>query len=81
MIVGDTARNPGRSGIQTVVRSLAAAFGAMGAPVRPVVWHPNSGHLRPLRPEWSLGLGAEPLRDPPGWPVRQLLTQPAAWPW
>ena len=80
MIVGDTARNPGRSGIQTVVRSLAAAFGDMDAPVRPVVWHPNSGHLRPLRPEWSLGLGAESLRDPPGWPWPTLLAQPATWP-
>ena len=79
MIVGDTARNPGRSGIQTVVRSLAAAFGKRGAPVRPVAWHPNSGHLRPLRRDWSLGLGAEPLRDPPGWPVGGLLAQPATW--
>ena len=81
MIVGDTVRNPGRSGIQTVVRSLAAAFGAMRAPVRPVSWHADRRQLRPLRPEWSLGLGAEPLRDPPGWPGWPLLTQPAAWPW
>jgi glycosyltransferase involved in cell wall biosynthesis len=79
MIVGDTMRNPGRSGIQTVVRSLAAAFGAQGAPVRPVVWKANFRHLRPLPPEYSVGLGAEPLRDPPGTPL-SLLWTPAAWP-
>ena len=61
MVVGDTVRNPGRSGIQTVVRSLAAAFGAQDAPVRLVVWKANSRHLRPLPPEYSAGLGAEPL--------------------
>lgn len=81
LIVGDTVQNPGRSGIQTVVRSLAAAFGAMRAPVRPVVWHAGTQQLRPLRREWSLGLGAEVLRDPPGWPVRELFAQPATWPW
>ncbi len=66
-VCGDTVRNPGRSGIQTVVRSLAAAFGARHAPVRPVVWHGERRHLRPLPADWSLGLGAEPLRDPPTW--------------
>lgn len=65
MVAGDTARNPGRSGIQTVVRSLAAAFAAMGAPARPVVWKPGADALRPLPPELSLGWGAEPLRAPP----------------
>jgi glycosyltransferase involved in cell wall biosynthesis len=81
LVVGDTVRNPGRSGIQTVVRSLAAAFGARRARVRPVIWHPGGEHLRPLPPELSLGLGAEPLRDPPGTP-RSLLWQPAGWlPW
>ncbi len=75
MVAGDTARNPGRSGIQTVVRSLAAAFGAMGVPARPVVWKAGADQLRPLPPELSLGWGAEPLRDPPasrwpkGWPA------------
>ena len=77
-VCGDTARNPGRSGIQTVVRSLAAAFGSTGAPVRPVIWRPGSGHLRPLPAAWSLGLGAEPLRDPP-WAARDFLRQPGTW--
>ncbi len=80
LAVGDTARNPGRSGIQTVVRSLAAAFGAANLPARLVVWHAPSGNFRPLRPEWSLGLGAEPLRDPPV-TVASLLAQPTTWPW
>ena len=66
-VCGDTARNPARSGIQTVVRSLAAAFGARRDPVRLVVWQPGWKHLRPLAPERSLGLGAEPLRDPARW--------------
>jgi glycosyltransferase involved in cell wall biosynthesis len=81
MSVGDTVRNPGRSGIQTVVRSLAAAFGGMGAPVRPVVWNAGLEHLHPLPPELSLGLGAEPLRDPTGTFPLTLLGQPAVWPW
>ena len=79
LMVGDTVRNPGRSGIQTVVRSLAAAFGAQHAPVRLVVWKANLQQLRPLPPELSAGLGAEPLRDPPGTPL-SLLWTPLAWP-
>ena len=82
LVVGDTARNPGRSGIQTVVRSLAAAFGEQRAPVRPVVWNARRRVLRPLPPELGVGPGAEPLRDPPGFPGPALLRQPAAWlPW
>ena len=77
-ICGDTARNAARSGIQTVVRSLLAAFGAMGAPVRPVIWRANSALLRPLPPTWSLGLGAEPLRDPPT-PPSAFLPHPVSW--
>jgi glycosyltransferase involved in cell wall biosynthesis len=79
LVVGDTVRNPGRSGIQTVVRSLAAAFGAHRDPVRPVVWKANERQLRPLPPPLSAGLGAEPLRDPPGVPLALLWT-PLAWP-
>ena len=78
-VCGDTARNPGRSGIQTVVRSLAAAFGGTDAPVRPVIWRPSNQHLRPFPTAWSLGLGAEPLRDPPTSP-RDFLRHPASWP-
>ena len=78
-VCGDTARNPGRSGIQTVVRSLAAAFGAAGVPVRPVIWRPANAHLRPLPAAWSLGLGAEPLRPPPLAPFA-FLRHPASWP-
>ena len=70
--------NPGRSGIQTVVRSLAAAFGTMRAPVRLVVWNARFNHLRPLPPESSVGLAAESLRDAPGTPL-SLLWHPSAW--
>ena len=77
-VCGDTARNPGRSGIQTVVRSLAAAFGTAHAPVRPVVWRPSNQHLRPFPVAWSLGLGAEPLRAPPTAP-RDFLRHPTSW--
>ena len=78
-VCGDTARNPGRSGIQTVVRSLAAAFGSTGTPVRPVIWRPSNQHLRPFPAAWSLGLGAEPLRAPPT-ALRDFLRHPASWP-
>ena len=81
LVVGDTARNPGRSGIQTVVRSLAAAFGEQRAPVRPVVWIARPRLLRPLPPELSVGPGAEPLRDLAGAAGLALRRQPAAWFW
>ncbi len=82
LVVGDTARNPGRSGIQTVVRSLAAAFGGQRAPVRPVIWNARLSLLRPLPPELDVGPGAEPLRDPSELPRGTLLRQPLAWlPW
>jgi glycosyltransferase involved in cell wall biosynthesis len=44
-----------------------------------VVWKANSRYLSPLAPELSVGLGAEPLRDPPGTPL-SLLWTPLAWP-
>ena len=82
LVVGDTARNPGRSGIQTVVRSLAAAFGEQRALVRPVIWVARPRLLRPLPPELAVGPGAEPLRDLPGAAGPALRRQPAAWlPW
>ena len=82
LVVGDTARNPSRSGIQTVVRSLAAACGEQRAPVRPVVWTARPRVLRPLPPELSVGPGAEPLRDVAGAAGPALRRQPAAWlPW
>ncbi|MBE7211428.1 MAG: glycosyltransferase family 4 protein [Gluconacetobacter diazotrophicus] len=78
--MGDTARNPARSGIQTVVRSLAGAFAGLRAPVRFVAWNNRRGLLRPLAPELSIGEAAEPLRDPNvRWP-RELWSQPGAWP-
>ena len=80
LVVGDTARNPARSGIQTVVRSLATAFASLEADVRLVLWNSRLRTLRPLAPELSVGPGAEPLRDPPErWP-RALWSQPSAWP-
>jgi glycosyltransferase involved in cell wall biosynthesis len=85
-VVGDTVRNPGRSGIQSVVRSLGTAFGARAAAgrhspaVHPVVWNAGRRYFCPLPPRLSLGLGAEPLREPPGTPWLQLLRQPVAWP-
>ncbi len=78
LMVGDTVINPGRSGIQTVVRSLAAAFGVMRAPVRLVVWNAPLRQLRPLPPESSAGLAAEQLRDAPGIPL-SLLWHPSSW--
>lgn len=81
LMVGDTVINPGRSGIQTVVRSLASALGAMKANVRPVVWNNRYNQLRPLPPDASIGLAAENLRDVPGTPL-SLLWHPKAWgPW
>ena len=82
LVVGDTARNPARSGIQTVVRSLAATLGEQQTAVRPVIWNARLRLLRPLPPELEIGPGAEPLRDPPRVPAPLLLRQPAAWlPW
>ena len=78
-VCGDTARSPARSGIQTVVRSLAAAFAARRANVRPVVWHPGWRHLRALPPDRSLGPEAEPLRDPLG-REPDLWRHPRVWP-
>ncbi len=80
LVVGDTARNPARSGIQTVVRSLAGAFGGLRVPVRLVLWNARLSTLRPLPPELSVGEAADPLRDPPDrWPPA-LWSQPLAWP-
>ena len=80
LVVGDTARNPARSGIQTVVRSLAGAFGTMRASVRLVLWNARLSTVRPLPPELSVGEDADPLRDlPQRWPSA-LWTQPLAWP-
>ncbi|MBV9658351.1 MAG: glycosyltransferase [Verrucomicrobia bacterium] len=85
--VSDTVRNPGRSGIQSVVRSLAAALGARALavdrslpPIHPVVWNARGGYFQPLPPRLSLGLGAEPLRESPDLSWRDLLTQPVTWP-
>ncbi len=80
LVVGDTARNPARSGIQTVVRSLAAAFAGLRSEVRLVAWNNRLGTMRPLAPELSVGAGAESLRDPSDrWP-HALWSQPLAWP-
>ena len=83
LVAGDTARTPARSGIQTVVRSLAGAFAERRAPVRPVIWNARHAWLRPLPPELELGPGAEGLRDPARWLTWDLLRrQPSAWlPW
>ncbi len=80
LVVGDTARNPARSGIQTVVRSLAAAFAGLEAKVRLVLWNSRLRTLRPLAPELSIGPAAEPLRDPPDRLPPALWSQPLAWP-
>ena len=63
LVVDDTVQNPGRSGIQTVVRGLAAALGRRPrVPVRTVLWKRHPGELCPLPPKLSAGLAAEPLR-------------------
>ena len=81
MVAGETAGNPGRSGIQTVVRSLAGAFGERRASVRLVMWNARNRWLRPLSPQLGLGPAAEPLRDPPSRLPLALLWQPPAWHW
>lgn len=82
MVAGETAGNPGRSGIQTVVRSLAGAFADRQVPVRLVMWNNRNRWLRPLAPNLELGPAAEPLRDPATRFPRVLLRQPLAWyPW
>ncbi len=82
MVAGETARNPGRSGIQTVVRSLATAFARRRAPVRLVNWNSRNRWLRPLPRELDLGPETGPLYDPATRFPLSLLRQPAAWyPW
>ena len=83
LVADDTARSAARSGIQTVVRSLAGAFGGRGVAVRPVIWNNRLQLLRALPPELEIGPAAEPLRDPSRWLTASLLRrQPLAWiPW
>ena len=64
LVVSDTVGNADRSGIPTLVRNLAAAFGRAGAAVRPVLWNAASQSLCLLPPEFSMGLDAEALRGP-----------------
>ena len=66
LVVGDTVRDPGHRGVPTLVRSLAAAFGRLGLPVRLVTWNRLSRSLSLLPSEFSMGVDAEALRDP--WP-------------
>ena len=66
LVVGNTVRDPGRGGVATLVRSLAAAFGRGNLPVRLVTWNPVARSLSLLAPEFSIGADAEALRDP--WP-------------
>ena len=81
LVVQDTVHNPGRSGIQTVVRSLAAALGRAGTPVRTVIWKFDSDSLYLLPPTLSAGLAAEPLRDVAASdrPLHELGIAPAGW--
>ena len=81
LVVDDTVQNPGRSGIQTVVRSLAAALGRTNAAVRTVVWNASSHSLQLLPPALSAGLAAEPLRDPAGTalPLHKLPAPAGGW--
>ncbi len=66
MLVGNAARSADRSGIPTTVRRLAAAFGRMDAPVRPVMWDHATRTVCLLPPELSVGLDAEALRPDAG---------------
>ena len=80
LYVGDTVVNPARSGIQTVVRSLAGALGRLHAPVRLVRWNARLKTVRPVPPNLSIGEDGDVLRDlPERWP-RALWSQPLAWP-
>ena len=80
LVAGETAKNPGRSGIQTVVRSLAGAFGRRGAPMRLTTWNRRKQCLRALPPELELGPDAEPLRDAPMRFGAAVLGHPTTWP-
>ncbi len=62
LVVGDTAQTAGRAGVPSAVRSLAGAFGRMGAPVHPVMWKPATRSLCLLPLELSVCLDAERLR-------------------
>ncbi len=64
LVVGDTAQTSNRTGVQTYVRGLAAAFGRIGAHVRLVAWRSSTRSLCLLPPEMSLGADAEALRAP-----------------
>ena len=61
---GDTARNPGRSGIQSTVRQLVAEFGYHHADrARIAYWNRHLNFLHGLPPQFSLGLAAERIRS------------------
>ena len=66
LVVGETARTAARSGVPSFVRGLAGACGRRGDPVRLAGWCEESGSLRLLPPEWSVGCDAEALRTGDG---------------
>ena len=62
LVVGGTAETSARTGVETYVRSLLAACGRIGAPVRPVMWREETRSLCLLPPELPLGREGEALR-------------------
>ena len=71
VVVGDTAQTSARTGVETSVRSLLAAFGRLGAPVHPVMWREATHSLCLLPPELPLGLEGEALRAAETIPVSE----------
>ncbi len=67
LVVGDTAQTSMRTGVETYVRSLLAACGRIGAPVRPVMWRETTRSLCPLPLALPLGQEGEALRPPEDW--------------
>lgn len=77
---GDTARNPGRSGIQTVVRRLVAELGSRERErTRLAFWNRHAEYLHLLPSQFSLGLAAEPLRHSPPLTFPQKLAAFPGW--
>ncbi len=80
VVVTDTARNPVRSGIQSLVRALVKALGRQTElPWRLVAWNRKRAQLELLRAEQDAALGAAVPRELRAVPWRVRLLHPGAW--
>ena len=77
---GDTARNPGRSGIQSTVRELVGELGRRHAQrARIAFWNRHLDFLHLLPPRFSLGLAAEAIRFSPPLSLSQKFSAVPGW--